>query len=55
MATMTKGGSSGSEYHVWAAMHPHLGKVVVRLLVMLGTPKSSAYARAIKWGLYGGP
>jgi len=38
-------GSSDSEYYAWVAMHPHLGKAVVRLLVMLGTPKSSAYTR----------
>lgn len=38
-------GSSDSEYYAWVAIHPHLSKAVLRLLVMLGTPKSSAYAR----------
>jgi hypothetical protein len=39
----------------WIPIHPHLGRVVVRLLEMLGTSREEAYGRAVKWGLYEAP
>jgi hypothetical protein len=47
--------SSDSDYFTWVAIHPHLGPILVRLLVLFGKSKSVAYARAIKWGLFERP